>query len=61
MQKHLKISQKKNKKSTKQKLNTSKRDKQIERERGEREARKREIEQEKENQVPAPNTGRENH
>ena len=42
-------------------IHHGKKDKQIERERGEREARKREIEQEKETQVLEPNTGRENH
>ena len=42
-------------------INHGKRDKQIEWERGEREAKKREIEKEKETQVPASNTGRENH
>ena len=42
-------------------IHHGKKDKQIERERGERKARKREIEQEKETQVPAPNIGRDNH
>ena len=42
-------------------IHHGKRDKQIERERGQREARKGEIEKEKESQVPASNTRRENH